>query len=176
MASDPIIPFNMFPRVLTGLLLGAVFFTGCTLRQEGRTIAAVTGSRGFTNPKLPYVKVERLMDAITHDLAAAGYQPAYMHFTDPAHPYSYSEGVTGERSYGGIYKFSESLGCGLEFNRTRVHVIFSELAIPNGSHVYAATPEQRQASRVLAKRIADYLRAHLPTYYQVDVSYAHTPV
>ena len=166
----------MSARTLAGLLLSVGLLSGCTLAYEGRTTAVVTGSRGLTKPRISYSQVERLLDGIARDLLAAGFKPSpYMHPENPAHPYTHYEGVTGERFYGATYELNESLSCSVQFNRTRVHVTFGELATPSGSHIYSASLDQLQASCALAKRIADYLRANLPSYYRVDVTYSTPP-
>ena len=164
-------------RTIAGLL-SVGFLTSCTLAFEGRNVAAVTGSRGLTNSRIDYAQVERLLDGIAQSLKTAGYKPSPYHHLDPFdqpdpnHPYTYNEGVTGERSYGARFESDTGVYCSIEFNRTRVHVIFSELADPSGSHRYRATAQERQAAGILAQRIATYLQANLPPYYKVAVSFA----
>jgi hypothetical protein len=133
----------------------------CIPPNEVRSVASIAGTSHSQKPDNQ--TIELLFTGVTDLLKTNGFRG-----TDQPQPSGHH--LTGGRIYGDGFVLGTNICCTVEIDRKSVTVYFYEWEFPAESGIFPATDEQRASVRALAGEIEAYLRARLPTTYEILVS------
>ena len=143
------------------LFVAMIGLTGCVTTQFAiatRTVSRISGSAGSERPD--YQKIESTLEGVTHIFASHDWAD---------HPTSLSYHVIGGRIYHINFAFTH-FGCSAEMDRRSATFRFYECERSPHSGNFPATDEQRAKVRTLANEVKAYLRATLPSSYEIHIS------
>jgi len=143
------------------LLIAMVGLTGCVTteyRQATRTISAISGTAGTDRPD--YQKIESTLAGVTNIFASHGWK---------SYPTPLSCHLTSGHIYHINFAFPD-FGCSAEMDRDSATFRFYEWESSPHSGIFPATDDQRAQVRALAHEVETYLRATLPSSYELHFS------
>jgi len=145
------------------LLVTLTTLTGCVTTEylvAERNVSVVSGIAGSDRPD--YQRIESIIAGVTNMFTSHGWK---------SYPTSLSYHVTGGRIYHVNFAFdANNLGCSMDMDRYSTAFRFYEVESSPHSGYFSATPEHLAQVRALATQVETYLRAELPSSYELHVS------
>lgn len=143
-------------------LVAVVGLTGCVSTKytySTRTLGMISGRAGSEKPD--YQKIESALGGVTSIFKLHGWW---------SRSATLSSHVSGGRMYHVNFDdFRMNCGCSIEIDRKRGTFRFYEWERAR-SGIFPATDEQRAQVRTLAHEVETYLRATLPSTYEIQFS------
>jgi hypothetical protein len=137
----------------------------CKPPNKVRPVASIAGKAHSQKPDNQ--TIELLFTGVTELLKTNGFQGI-----DRQQPSGHH--LTGGRIYGNGLVLGTNVYCTVEIDRKSVGVHFYEWEFPAKSGIFPTSNEQRASVHSLAGEIEAFLRARLPTTYEILVS-TNTP-